>query len=107
MNITVKTNGYTLGKELDTMVKNFECAVEELFPDWTIEHFYYGDKLVMTTIRGCGCEYADFNITANRVSFNGHTLTRAHYKICASLTHNDECHEGKLLELVNFLTHAE
>lgn len=102
MKITTKTNGYTIGAELETMVKKFEFAASVLFPDWEMEHFYYGNKLVMTTIRGCGCEYADFNISAKRVSFNGHTLTRTHYKLCEGLTHNDECHKGRLMELVNF-----
>lgn len=102
MTITTKTNGYTISKELETMVKRFEHAASKFFPDWEVEYFYYGNKLVMTTIKGCGCEYADFNITANRISFNGHTLTRTHFKLCEALTHNDECYEGKLLELVNF-----
>jgi hypothetical protein len=102
MNITTKTNGYTISKELKTMVERFEAAANILFPDWKMEHFYYGEKLVMTTIRGCGCEYADFNISANRISFNGHTLTRTHFKLCESITYNDECHAGRLMELVNF-----
>lgn len=102
MKITVKDNGYVIGEELATMIQRFEYGASVLFPEWKMEHFYYGSKCVMTTIRGCGCEYADFNISANRVSFNGHTLTRTHYKLCESLTWNDECHEGKLLELVNF-----
>ena len=102
MKVTTNTNNYVISKELNTMLKRFECAVQKLFPEWEVEHFYYGDKLVMTTIKGCGCEYAEFNISAKRVSFNGHTLTRTHYKLCESLTHNDECHNGKLLELANF-----
>ena len=102
MTITTKTNGYTIGKELETMVQRFEYAASVLLPEWEMEHFFYGEKLVMTTIRGCGCEYADFNISANRVSFNGHTLTRTHCKLCEGLTHNDECYKGRLLELVNF-----
>lgn len=102
MKITTKTNGYEISKELETMVKRFECAVQKLFVDWEVEHFYYGNKLVMTTIRSCGCEYAEFNISANRVSFNGHTLTMRHHKLCQSLTHNDECYDGKLFELADF-----
>lgn len=102
MEITTKTNGYTIGDELDTMVKRFEYCASVLFPEWELEEFYYGEKLVMATIRGCGCEYCDFNITAKRVSLNGHTLTRNHFKVCEGLTWNDECHEGRLLNLVNF-----
>ena len=102
MKITTKTNGYEINKELDTMVKRFEYAVSVLFPEWEVEHFYYGDKLVMTTIKGAGCSYAEFNISANRVSLTGYTLIRTHYKLCESLTHNDECHNGRLLNLVNF-----
>ena len=99
MKITTKTNGYTIGNELNTMKEKFEYAANTIFPNWEVEHFYYGNKLIMTTIRGNGCEYADFNITANRVSFNGHTLSRTNYKKCELLTHNDELYNGKLLEL--------
>lgn len=102
MEITTKTNGYTISGELETMVKRFEFAASVLFPEWKMEHFYYGDRLVMTTIRGAGGEYADYNITAKRVSFNGHTLENKHYELCGSLTHNDECHKGRLMQLVNF-----
>lgn len=102
MNITTKTNGYTISAELKTMVERFEYAASVLFPDWEMEHFYYGDKLVMTSIKGNGCEYADFNITAKRVSFNSHVLFCGRKKLCESLTHNDELYDGKLLTLVNF-----
>jgi hypothetical protein len=102
MTITTKTNGYEIGRHLETMVKRFETVMNEYFPDWEVEHFYYGSKLVMTTVKGCGCEYAEFNISAIRVSLNGCTCTRSHHKLFESFTYNDECHEGKLLELVNF-----
>lgn len=102
MEITTKTNGYTISEELETMKQRFEYVCSILFPEWEVEHFYYGNKLIMTTIRGNGCEYADFNITAKRVSFNGHTLSRKNYKLCEAMTHNDECYNGRLLELVNF-----
>lgn len=102
MNITTKSNGYTISEELETMKQRFECACSALFPEWEIEHFYYGDKIIMTTIRGNGCEYADFNITAKRVSFNGHTVSRTNYKKCEAMTHNDECYNGRLFELANF-----
>ena len=103
MKITTKTNGYTIGEELDTMIKRFEYAASVLFPDWEIEHFYFGSNLDMVKIRNRELkEYADFNITANRVSFNGHTLTPEHHALMASLTHNDECFNGRLLQLVNF-----
>ena len=56
---TIKTNGFTISAELKTMLERFEKAVNMLLPNWEIEYFYYGDKLVMATIRGCGCEYAE------------------------------------------------
>ena len=103
MTITTKTNYYTISEELETMKKRFEFVCSVLFPDWEMEHFYYGSKVIMTTISGKKIgEYAQFNITANRVSFNGHTTSLENYKKCESMTHNDECHKGRLLELVNF-----
>lgn len=102
MKITEKTNGYTISEDLETMKKRFEKACSILFPNWEVEHFYYGEKIIMTTIKGNGCEYADFNITSKRVSFNGHTLTRTNYKKCETMTHNDECYNGILCELANF-----
>lgn len=102
MKIERKTNGYTISEELKTMVERFEFAASVLFPEWEMEQFYYGEKLVMVTMKGNGCEYADFNITAKRVSLNSLTVTKTRYELCESLTHNDECHNGRLLKLVNF-----
>ena len=103
MKITTKSNGYKISKELQTMIERFEYCASVLFPNWEIEHFYYGDKLDMVTVRSKELkQYADFNISANRVSFTGHTLSTENYKTFTSLTHNDECFNGRLLELVNF-----
>lgn len=101
MNITVKKNDYEISEELDTMVKRFEYAASVCFPNWNMEQFYYGENLIMATIKGDG-QYAHFNITSKRVSFNGHTLSNENYKTCAGLTWTDECFNGRLLELVNF-----
>lgn len=103
MTITTKTNGYTISEELKTMVERFEYAASVLFPDWECEHFYYGDKVVMTEIKGNGCESAEFVIRKNRVSLEGRILSKKRYELCEALTHNDECHpNGRLLKLVNF-----
>lgn len=102
MKITTKTNGYTISAELDTMVKRFEYVASVLFPEWEMEHFYYGDKLVMTSICNGNGEGAHFNITAKRVSFNSHALSTKNKELCESMTWNDECFNGRLLELVNF-----
>lgn len=102
MKIERKTNGYTISEELKTMVERFEFAASVLFPEWEMEQFYYGSKLVMVTIKGNGCEFAEFNISANRVSLNSHTVSKTRFGLCESITHNDECYNGRLLKLVNF-----
>lgn len=102
MKITVKDNGYKISSELDTMIKRFEYCASVLFPDGEIEHFYYGEKLDMLRMKFKGCAYADFNITKNRVSLTGYTCTMSDVKTLAGLTHNDECYDGRLLQLVNF-----
>ena len=101
MEIITKTNGYEIGKELQAMIERFDRAVEKLFGDEVkaIEHFYYGDKLDMLTVRLHGKSYGQFNITAKRVSFNGHTCRMDEYKRFEMLTYNDECFNGKLMEV--------
>lgn len=101
MEITTKTNGYNIGTELKAMITRFENAVKKLFGCHAIEveHFYYGDNLDMVTVKLVNGNYGDFNLTAKRVSFNGHTCSLAERKTFEMLTYNDECYNGKLLEL--------
>lgn len=101
MEITTKTNGYIVGEKLKEMIKRFENAVEKLFGASVIkiEHFYYGDKLDMLTVKLDNKHYGHFNITAKRVSFNGHTCSSEEYAKFEMLTFNDECFNGKLFDI--------
>lgn len=101
MEITTKTNGYEISKELKTMIDRFNSAVVKLFGSRvkSIEHFYYGDKLDMLTVKLNNKSYGQFNLSAKRVSFNGHTCSFAEYETFGMLTYNDELYNGKLLEL--------
>lgn len=101
MEVITKTNGYEVSKKIEEMIKRFENAVAKLFGDnvKSIEHFYYGDKLDMLTVKLNNKYYGQFNLTAKRVSFNGHTCSFEDLKKFEMLTYNDECYNGKLLEL--------
>lgn len=101
MKITTKANGYMVGTELEAMIKRFENAVDKLFGSHAseIEHFYYGDKLDMVTVRLVNGNYGDFNLSAKRVSYTGCTCSHAESKTFEMLTYNDELYKGKLLEL--------
>lgn len=101
MEITTQTNGYMVGAKLEEMIKRFENAVSKLFGSHAIkiEHFYYGDKLDMLTVKLKNKHYGQFNLTAKRVSFNGHSCSFAELETFEMLTYNDECYNGKLLEL--------
>ena len=101
MEITTKTNGYEISKELKVMINRFNNAVAKLFGDnvKSIEHFYYGDKLDMLTVKLKNKHYGQFNLSAKRVSFNGHSCSFEEYEKFGLLTYNDELYSGKLLEL--------
>lgn len=93
MVIVVKDNGFRC-EVTQPRIKEFNRNVEILFPDCKeIEHFYYGDVLVMTTVRLMNGDYGHFNIMPYRVSFNGHTCSSENYKNFEQLTLNDECHQ--------------
>ena len=100
--IEVKTNGYEnyQSEELKRMVQIFNEEVQNRFYDYNgvIEHFYYGERLVMTTVRFSNKNYGQFNITANRVSFNGFTCSTLEKAIFESLTYNDELFAGSLIK---------
>jgi hypothetical protein len=94
-----KTNGYELSDEMLRVLYGFEEAVDRVFgtdkeeTDVTIEHFYYGNKLDMITVKVPGRGYGDYNLTAHGVHFNGHTCTEDDYRRFASLAWNDDLFE--------------
>ncbi len=102
MTINKKTNGYekyvTAG--LTKRLEQFENAVKNSFAGAVekIEEFYYGEKLVMITVALKNKNYGQFNLTENRISFNGHTCTTAEKEIFGALTLNDECYKGGLIK---------
>ncbi|HMM32389.1 MAG TPA: hypothetical protein PKB13_11515 [Clostridia bacterium] len=98
MNIETKTNGYT-AQGIQPMITKFEQAAQKLFPDGTMNHFYYGDHLDMADILLEPGRYAHFNVSANRVSLCGYTCSDDDLKKFESLTYRDECYNGKLLEI--------
>lgn len=99
--IIVKTNGYRIGEDLKRVIDKFNDAAYILFGDRIvfIEHFYYGDRIDMVTIYLHGGSYADFNLTAKRVSFNGHSCLSCEFNRFEALTWNDECYNGMLWEI--------
>lgn len=101
MTINTQHNGYAIDSKLTAIKEKFEEVAEKLFGDEVkeINHFYYGDKLIMSDIKLNDRHYGQFNLTAKRVSFNGHTCTSEQYDKFALLTLNDELFKGKLLEL--------
>jgi hypothetical protein len=101
MTINTQHNGYAIGSKLTEIKEKFEEATRKLFGDEVkeINHFYYGDKLIMSDIKLNDKHYGQFNLTAKRVSFNGHTCTFEQYDKFSLLTLNDELFKGKLLEL--------
>lgn len=96
-NIIVQDNGYKLGRGLLNVCYDWEDLVESTFENIKeIEHFYYGTDLIMTTVRLSDNYYGHFNITENRISFNGHTCTAEQREKFESCTWNDELYDGKL-----------
>lgn len=98
MTSLTKTNGYK-AEALQEMKATFDRAVEKLFPEATVNHFYYGEHLDMIDVKLPNKSYGSFNLSANRVSFNGHTCYDEEYTKFTQLTHNDELFNGKLLEI--------
>lgn len=98
LNIETKTNGYK-AEALQEMKATFERAVAKLFPEATVKHFYYGERLDMIDVIVSSGNYGSFNLSANRVSFNGHSCTHEIHEKFTQLTYNDELFNGKLLEL--------
>lgn len=98
LNIETKTNGYE-AKEIQDMKGTFEKAVEKVFGECTVRHFYYGDRLDMVNIIFDDGDYAQFNITMNRVSLGGYSMTDERLKKCGGLTYRDELYKGRLFEI--------
>lgn len=97
--IETKTNGYQ-ALTLQPMIARFEKVAVQFFPGCTVRHFYYGDHLDMADIILDDGDYGYFNITADRVSLNSHACsTDEIWHKFQSMTHNDECFAGKLIEL--------
>ena len=99
MTIETKTNGYK-ADELQELIKVFNTATEKLFGDCHIEHFYYGDSLDMISVRLSNNNYGHFNLSAKRVSFNGHDCSKDEFNKFIQLTYNDDLFDlnGRLLE---------
>lgn len=100
MTITVKTNGYQ-ADDLQTNIALFNKATEKLFPNCTVEHFYYGDNIDMADIylNDEGKHYAQYTITRKVVSLGGYTCTHEQLETFMSMTMNDWLYNGKLAEL--------
>lgn len=96
--IKVKSNGYELTENHKKVLKVWEEKAFELLEVDYISEFYYGDKLVMATIKLTDGHYGDFNITEKSISFNGHTCTNEQHSIFTKLTWNDECYKGILFK---------
>lgn len=100
MTIETKTNGYK-AEDLQEMIQIFHKATETIFGECTIKHFYYGDRLDMISVILPNHDYGHFNLTAKRVSFNGHTCSMDNYYKFAQLTFNDELFDGRLMEIAS------
>ena len=101
--IEIQDNGYK-AENIQPMIAVFNKVAAKMFPRCTVRHFYYGDKLDMVNVEIKGNRsfpgyYAHFNISKNRVSLNGYTCDDESLMKFISMTHNDECYAGKLLEL--------
>lgn len=94
--IRVKTNGYEITEGHKAIIKKWENFIFENMDVKFIDHFYYGDKLDMATVKLKDEYYGDFNITENRISFTGHTCTHEEYLIFTKATKNDELYNGIL-----------
>ena len=95
-NIFIITNGYSITPEHKRVLEAFNLMAEKTMEVKEIEHFYYGSSLIMSSVRLVGGSYGHFNITANRVSFNGHTCSTEEHKLFTELTYRDELFNGKL-----------
>ncbi len=98
MTVTTQTNGYK-AEGIQDMIDKFNKAAAQLFPDCTVQHFYYGDNLSMAGVVLGPDRYANFNVAANRVSLGGYTCSEDDLEKLGYMTHNDELYNGKLLEI--------
>jgi hypothetical protein len=95
-NIVTITNGYDANLKLIENIKGFELATSKIIPEWDIEHFYYGKNLDMVTVKNAVTkEYADFNISANRICLCGCTASTSNFQLLVKLTLNDECYDNR------------
>lgn len=99
MTTTTKTNGYT-ASALQPTISLFERAAEIMFPDCTLEHFYYGDKIDMVDLIISKGRYAHFSISINRVGLGGYTCSSEELAAFEAMTLNDRLYESHLIEIV-------
>ena len=101
MKITTQKNGYTLVLELEEMINRFENAIQKIFGSHVseIEHFYFDNNLDMARVKLVNGNYGGFNLSSKRVSYTGCSCSHAENKTFEMLTYNDECYNGRLLEL--------
>lgn len=99
MNIIRKTNGYRINDGLTTTLTRWENASASAFGNdlKEIEEFFYGDRLIMASIRLTSGDYGHFNVTERRISFNSHTCSHEIYNTFSQLTMNDELFPGGLV----------
>ncbi len=101
MKVQRKENGYEkyASAELLARLGEWEKAVENAFGVAVdrIDEFFYGERLVMTTIVLKNRHYGNFNLTARRISFCGHECTTEEYNTFGRLTLNDELYVGGLV----------
>lgn len=100
MTRTVIKGDFEVEKEVENLSEIFEKAVLKVFSDVNeINHFYYGEYWNAVTVVLNNKHYAKFSITRNRVSFGGHYCSSDECDKFESLTMNDECYVGKLMEI--------
>lgn len=91
---------FEVEKKVENLSEIFEKAVLKVFSNVNaINHFYYGEHWNMVTVVLENKNYAQFSITRNRVSFGGHYCSLDECDKFESLTMNDECYDGKLMEI--------
>ena len=72
-----KTNGYTLTSEFLTNIEEWENKLQSIFANeiMIIDHFYYGNKLDMTSVILKDGNYMRYNITEKNISCSSHYCT--------------------------------
>lgn len=98
MTINTQDNGYK-AEAVQEMIAIFNTAAGKVFGECEVEHFYYGDSFDMAAIRLPNGNYGHFNISKNRVSLTGYTASCENYSKMTTLTYNDDCYRGYLMQI--------